>query len=163
MNLPEKLKAVRKQHGYTRRQLAAELGRNYATITKYENGEREPGHTYLVEIAQKFGVTTDYLLGLEEFPGDGTPAPSAEAMQLARAFDTLDEWGKKAVRGVLEVELQREARSEEPQQARKAPLTVKKGSGRTRPLAAHDYAGGPLELKNSPDLASAAKESDFHG
>lgn len=99
MNLPEKLKAVRKQHGYTRRQLAAELGRKYATITKYENGEREPGHTYLVEIAQKFGVTTDYLLGLEEFPGDGTPAPSAEAMQLARAFDTLDEWGKKSRAG----------------------------------------------------------------
>ena len=49
MSLPEKLKEVRKQHGYTRRQLAAELGRNYATITKYENGEREPGHTYLVE------------------------------------------------------------------------------------------------------------------
>ena len=158
MNLPEKLKEVRKQHGYTRRQLAAELGRNYATITKYENGEREPGHTYLVEIARKFGVTTDYLLGLEEFSPDGAQSPSAEAMQLAREFDTLDEWGRKAVRGVLELELQRRA---QPEEARPVRMAVKK-AGKTQPLAAHDYTGGPLEVKNSPDLASDAKESGFH-
>lgn len=158
MSLPEKLKEVRKQHGYTRRQLAAELGRNYATITKYENGEREPGHTYLMEIARKFGVTTDYLLGLEELPGSGAPALSPEAAQLARAFDTLDEWGRKAVRSVVELELQRQTQPEEPRRGRMAA----KKAGRTQPLAAHDYPGGPLEVKNSPDLASEAKESGFH-
>ena len=157
MSLPEKLKEVRKQHGYTRRQLAAELGRNYATITKYENGEREPGHTYLVEIAQKFNVTTDYLLGLDEFPQDGETALSAEAMRLAREFDTLDEWGRKAVRSVVELELQRGTRPEG-----RVRMAAKKSGGKTQPLAAHDYAGGPLEVKNSPDLASGAKESGFH-
>ena len=159
MSLPEKLKEVRKQHGYTRRQLAEELGRNYATITKYENGEREPGHTYLVEIAQKFNITTDYLLGLEEFPQDGEPALSAEAMRLALEFHTLDEWGRRAVRSVVELELQRRTHPAENRPVRK---TVKKSGGAAQPLAAHDYTGEPLEVKNSPDLASDAKESSFH-
>ena len=158
MSLPEKLKEVRKQHGYTRRQLAAELGRNYATITKYENGEREPGHTYLVEIAQKFNVTTDYLLGLEEFSQDSEPSLSAEAMRLARDFDTLDEWGQKAVRSVMELELQRRTRPEG-----RVRMAAKKGGSSAQPLAAHDYTGEPLEVKHSPDLASGAKESSFHG
>ena len=159
MSLPEKLKEVRKQHGYTRRQLAAELGRNYATITKYENGEREPGHTYLMEIAQKFNVTTDYLLGLEEFSRDGRQPLSPEAVQLAQDFDTLDEWGRRAVRSVVELELQRRTQPAENRPVRK---TVKKSGGAAQPLAAHDYTGEPLEVKNSPDLASGARESSFH-
>ena len=66
MSVAERLVEIREAHGYTRRRLADELGKPYATITKYETGEREPGHKYLVEIAQKFGVTTDYILGLEQ-------------------------------------------------------------------------------------------------
>lgn len=150
MTLSERLKEVRKQHGCTRRQLAADLGRNYATITKYENGEREPGHTYLIEIARKFGVTTDYLLGLEDaVPEAGGSTPSDEAMRLAREFDSLDEWGRQAVRNTLELELQRKK-------------TREADSAAARPLAAHDYSGAPLELRNSPDLADEVTESDFH-
>ena len=48
------------------KQLADELGRPYTTITKYENGEREPSLEYLKEIALKFNVSTDYLLGIEK-------------------------------------------------------------------------------------------------
>ena len=65
MGIPERLVEIREKHGYTRKKLAEELGKPYATITKYETGEREAGHEYLIEIAKKFHVTTDYLLGLE--------------------------------------------------------------------------------------------------
>ena len=66
MTIGERLVAIREQHGYTRKKLAEELGKPYATITKYETGEREPGHSYLIEIAHKFGVTTDYILGVDK-------------------------------------------------------------------------------------------------
>ncbi len=66
MELPERLVQIRESHGYTRKKLCEELGRPYATVTKYETGEREPGHSYIIEIAKKFGVTTDYILGIEE-------------------------------------------------------------------------------------------------
>ena len=66
VSVSENLVEIREAHGYTRKRLAEELGRPYATITKYETGEREPGHEYLIEVAKKFGVTTDYILGLEQ-------------------------------------------------------------------------------------------------
>ena len=68
MGIPERLVEIREAHGYTRKRLAEELGRPYATVTKYETGEREPGHTYIIEIAKKFGVTTDYILGIKKSP-----------------------------------------------------------------------------------------------
>ncbi len=68
MGIPERLVKIREVNGYTRKKLAEELGRPYATITKYETGEREPGHAYIIEIAKKFGVTTDYILGIEKSP-----------------------------------------------------------------------------------------------
>lgn len=66
MSIASNLVEIREANGYTRKRLAEELGRPYATITKYETGEREPGHEYLIEVAKKFGVTTDYILGLEQ-------------------------------------------------------------------------------------------------
>ena len=85
MGIPERLVEIREANGYTRKKLAEELGRPYATVTKYETGEREPGHTHIIEIAKKFGVTTDYILGIEK-----SPAP-AEA-------DT----GDKRLNGIIE-------------------------------------------------------------
>ena len=85
MGIPERLVEIREANGYTRKKLAEELGRPYATVTKYDTGEREPGHTYIIEIAKKFGVTTDYILGIEK-----SPAP-AEA-------DT----GDKRLNGIIE-------------------------------------------------------------
>lgn len=76
--LSKRLVEVRKENGYTRKRLAEELGRPYRTITNYETGEHEPGHKYLIEIAKKFGVTIDYLLGLSDDPhetSDGKKSP----------------------------------------------------------------------------------------
>ena len=77
MTVAERLVSVREANGYTRKQLAEELGMPYPTITKYENGQREPGHEYLKTISRKFGVTVDYLLGLET---KKSPTPSGEGM-----------------------------------------------------------------------------------
>ena len=79
MGMPERLVEVRERNGYTRKRLAEELGKPYATITKYENGEREAGSGYLISIAEKFNVTTDYLLGIEDDRSAETkksPAPA---------------------------------------------------------------------------------------
>ena len=75
MGIPERLVEVRERNGYTRKRLAEELGKPYATITKYENGEREAGSGYLISIAEKFNVTTDYLLGIEDDQSAETKNP----------------------------------------------------------------------------------------
>ena len=52
MTISARLVEIREKNGYTRKRLAEELGRPYATITKYETGERDPGHTYIVDVAE---------------------------------------------------------------------------------------------------------------
>lgn len=81
MGIPERLVEVREKHGYTRKRLAEELGKPYATITKYENGEREAGSEYLKLIAGKFHVTTDYLLGIEKETSPALAEAEAEEVE----------------------------------------------------------------------------------
>lgn len=109
--LSKRLIEVRKQHGYTRKQLAEELGKPYRTITNYETGEHEPGHKYLIEIAKKFGVTVDYLVGRSDNPyPDAKSAPpySEEALKLAGDYDKqMDDRGRETVRVVADLEVAR--------------------------------------------------------
>lgn len=108
--LSKRLIEVRKLNGYTRKRLAEELNRPYRTITNYETGEHEPGHKYLIEIAKKFGVTVDYLVGRSDNPHPDTkksPPYSSEALKLAKDYDGMDRHGKEIVRVVADKELER--------------------------------------------------------
>ena len=87
MGIPERLVEVRERNGYTRKRLAEELGKPYATITKYENGEREAGSGYLISIAEKFNVITDYLLGIEDDQSAETKKSPAPAEAKAREIN----------------------------------------------------------------------------
>lgn len=107
MTCAERLIEVRKKNGYTRKMLADELGIPYKTISNYETGEREPGHSYIIKVAQKFGVTTDYILGMDSTDGLTKNAPSdlsEEARKIARSYDRMNDHGKGAVRAILHYE-----------------------------------------------------------
>lgn len=67
--LSKRLTKIREEHGYKRTELAEALEMPYRTVTNYETGEREPGHSYIIKIAKLFNVTTDYILGLENETG----------------------------------------------------------------------------------------------
>ena len=43
--------------------MARDLHMSQNTISRYENGEREPGITELIHIADYFRVSIDYLVG----------------------------------------------------------------------------------------------------
>lgn len=45
-----------------------ELNTTQNSISRYETGEREPGIAELIRIADFFGVSVDYLLGLTDNP-----------------------------------------------------------------------------------------------
>lgn len=50
--LSKRLTKIREEHGYKRTELAEALGMPYRTVTNYETGEREPGHSYIIKIAK---------------------------------------------------------------------------------------------------------------
>ena len=59
------LKQLRKSHNLTQTELGSCIGLSKAVISKYENGMGYPTFDILIKIASYFGVTTDYLLRVE--------------------------------------------------------------------------------------------------
>ena len=62
----ERLRELRTEKGMSMKQLAKEIKTTDAAISNWENNINEPKIPYLKVIAIYFGVTTDYLLGLED-------------------------------------------------------------------------------------------------
>ena len=58
-----RIKELRNEQHITQLKMALDLNMSQNTISRYENGEREPGLAELIRIADYFHVSVDYLLG----------------------------------------------------------------------------------------------------
>ena len=58
-----RLKELRKSRKISQVKLAMDLNMNQNTISRYETGEREPGVTELILLADYFDVSIVYLVG----------------------------------------------------------------------------------------------------
>lgn len=61
-----RLKETLKASGVTQNELAKKVGITEATISRYVNGNRIAKGAIVRKIADELGVTSDYLLGVEE-------------------------------------------------------------------------------------------------
>ena len=57
------LAELRKEKGLSQKEAAAKLGISQALLSHYEKGIRECGHSFLIRVADFYGVSCDYLLG----------------------------------------------------------------------------------------------------
>jgi len=64
--LADRLRGLRGTESQTA--FAARFGLKQAIYSHYETGRKKPSLEVLVEMAQKLGATTDYLLGLSDEP-----------------------------------------------------------------------------------------------
>lgn len=113
----ENLKAARESAGMTQQQVADRLGITKSTYCGYETGKRKPDVFKLKEIAKVLNVSGSFLIGVEDlqqgrtqhaaFEAKKAPSLSDEAMEIAQGYETLDHWGKVAVRELLDTEKQR--------------------------------------------------------
>ncbi len=62
-DFPRVLKLLRKERGIRQKEAADKLGIAQALLSHYENGKRECGLDFLVQAADFYGVSTDYILG----------------------------------------------------------------------------------------------------
>lgn len=62
---PARIAELRKSLGMTQRDFAKELNITAATISAYENGAKFPSIVTVYDIAQRFGVSIDWLCGNE--------------------------------------------------------------------------------------------------
>lgn len=77
-----RLKQLRKQKGMKQEELGEILGVNKATISRYENDKFEINFDSTKKIAEVFGVTTDYLMGIEQ----NTPIVPVETRTIEEVY-----------------------------------------------------------------------------
>lgn len=76
------LKLLRKQKKLTQKELAKEIRVSELTVLNWENGVHQIGLTKAKQLAEHFGVSVGYLLGLDAPAKDG----------IAELIDKVNEW-----------------------------------------------------------------------
>ena len=66
MTFGEKLKELRLKSGMTQLQLAEKVNVTKSVISYYEHKDKKPSPEILIQFAEIFNVTADYLLGIEK-------------------------------------------------------------------------------------------------
>lgn len=63
----ERLKELRLEKKLSKQQLAKEIGVSDVAISRWENNKRVPNIINLYALAEFFNVSSDYLIGLEDW------------------------------------------------------------------------------------------------
>ena len=92
--LGTRIKELRKEFGLSQVDLAARMEVTKQTISNWENENIQPSIDMLVDLANVFNVTTDYLLGLDDVPRlsiEGLPLSfAAHLAQIIEDFRNLE-------------------------------------------------------------------------
>lgn len=72
----QNLKALRDSLNMTQEEFGKSVGLAKSTYNNYETGVREPKSDFWIAIAQKYNVSIDYLMGLENLQNENQPAPT---------------------------------------------------------------------------------------
>ncbi|MBR5509891.1 MAG: helix-turn-helix transcriptional regulator [Lachnospiraceae bacterium] len=64
--LPERLKTLRMQRGYSQRKAAGMIGVASSVMSAYESGDKTPSIEKLLVISSLYHVSVDYLLGVDK-------------------------------------------------------------------------------------------------
>ena len=85
----ERLVALRKEKDLTQAEFARLCGKQRTTVSGYETEGKEPDFALLCQMADYFGVTTDYLLGREDERAHGNEAFRQDNANFKRRYDAL--------------------------------------------------------------------------
>jgi len=106
----ERFYNLRNEHGYSLSSLADELNKRYGTnftksaFSKWENGKSNPSFENIPHIADFFGVSVDYLIGISDSPDikkDQPKEPVSEneryVIKFRDAMNKVDENQRKLI------------------------------------------------------------------
>ena len=62
----ERFRELKKEHKLSDAKLGKLLGVSHSTVCRWENGQVDIRSEELIKVAQFFGVSVDYLIGLED-------------------------------------------------------------------------------------------------
>ena len=97
-----RLLELRKAKNLTQQRLAIELGIDQASLSSYERGKYLPTVEVLVKLAEHFGVSTDYLLGLTDIRIPQTNAQDETVTHVVSLYSSLPNDARERVIGYIE-------------------------------------------------------------
>ena len=83
MDIGRTIKELRQKKGITQEELSETLRVSVQTVSRWENGVNAPDLSMLPQLAVYFGVTADYLLGLERNDTMAKLLKTTETFELA--------------------------------------------------------------------------------
>lgn len=102
MTFVDRIKELRKSLHYTQSEMAERLNVSQGTIASWENGLRIPEIQRILEIAEEFNVSIDYLFGREKTKEKQNQVQlTDQEMALLDAYRSLNEFGKGNLSGYI--------------------------------------------------------------
>lgn len=98
-----RLKEIREDRGLRQEDVAGVIGVHTTTISKYEVGTSQLTESLILKFCQYYHVTSDYLLGLSDYP---RPAVSEMDTDLLRAYHAASEKDRAIVNAALDLSLE---------------------------------------------------------
>lgn len=83
---------LRNDRHLTQAQLAKRIGLSASMIALYETGERLPSLPSLIDIARVFGVSTDFLLGIDRFREELLDVSGLRPEQIKAVSTVVDQY-----------------------------------------------------------------------
>ena len=125
MDFGKRFKMLRESKGYTQTQIGRSVGVSTVTIRSWEKNESRPSMDALIVLSQLFGVSIDYLAGLENlFNIDEFISLNHEERGLLKKYRRLDDYGRKAVDVICDIEIERIEATETQRAGRYIPLFI---------------------------------------
>lgn len=111
----ERLTKLRLARGWTKKEFSVQIGKTQQTVGKWENGTNAPTFKDLVKLVELFGVTSDYLLGLSDFPSKYAYPPLYDNKEeyVGEIFKQLDDGNQDATVDFIENRLDNQHISKE--------------------------------------------------
>lgn len=86
-----RLEILRTERNITQTELAKKLHTTQSTIGHWENGRRNIPQDKLIDIARIFGVSTDYILGIDSNPKPYYAITDKDERDIAKTLDEMIE------------------------------------------------------------------------
>ena len=106
-----RLKELREERNLTQNDVATAIHTTRTNIGRWEKGENEPSANFIIQLADFFEVSTDYLLGREDDFGNVSiqnvaPALSADEQRLIDTYRKLNAKNRIHVSAYADVRLE---------------------------------------------------------
>lgn len=156
------IRRLRKAKGLTQKELANLLGVTESAVNQYENGKRRPKYEILLRLGEVLECPVAEITGEKELEDLGFTALERVIIQKYR---TLDEYGKRAVEAVLDVEASRGAEIVPVKETKIIPLFAA-AAGAGEPVSQEGFDDYEVEADSKAQFAvkisGDSMEPEFH-